>query len=254
MTPLLSAVIAAASASRRQDPEVACGDQRATRANAKAAYCSRAEVVTTPSQRSAQFLCASRGWYAGGRFGGIAASTSRASSDGACCRWCGFDPNPAIHSHRPDHGRTARLTAGMAESGGDSRDSRTIQGASFAASPPISLSRASVIGGEWITLRPRRGAGPGSGDGSAEKWVCSRSRPAASWAAARARCQAAGCASRLLSGSCAGCGTGCSDLGGAAQRDPRIKHRTRSPAEPSPGAAGRTPQAAACHPRNGPGW
>jgi hypothetical protein len=51
MTPQLSAVIAEARASCRQELEVACGDQRAVRANVPAPYCSLAAVVITPSHR-----------------------------------------------------------------------------------------------------------------------------------------------------------------------------------------------------------
>ena len=51
-----------------------------------------------------------------------------------------------------------------------------------------------MTGGEWITFAQVEVRVEAPVDGSLEKWVCSRSRPAASWAAARARCQAAGCA------------------------------------------------------------
>ena len=56
MTSLLSAMIAQASASWRQEREVACADQRAVRANAAAPYCSRAAVVTVPRTARARYL------------------------------------------------------------------------------------------------------------------------------------------------------------------------------------------------------
>src|SRR5580704_8976650 len=151
MTSLLSAVIAEARASCRQELEVACADQRAVRANAAAPYCSRAAVVIVPSHRPGTVVSAVEGRYTGGRFAGMAASTRPPASGGGSWWLRVSRLSAAAHSHLPESWKVSPATAGMAESGGDSRDRRTIQGASFAARPPISLRRASVTGGEWIT-------------------------------------------------------------------------------------------------------
>jgi hypothetical protein len=129
MTSLLSAVIAEARASRRQEVEVPSADQRAVRANVAAAYCSREAVVITPAHRSGSVSAAARGWCAGGRFAGMAASTSRPSSDGGCRRLRVSSLSAAAHSHLPESWKVSQVTAGMAESGGNSSDIRTIQGA-----------------------------------------------------------------------------------------------------------------------------
>lgn len=78
----------------------------------------------------------------------MAASAKRAASDGAWCWLCPSSLSPAIHSHRLDSCNYSPHVADRVEPAGRSSDSRITQGASLAAKPPISLSRASATGGE----------------------------------------------------------------------------------------------------------
>ena len=101
----------------------------------------------------------------------MAASTSCASPPSGSWRLRLSSFSPAAHSHLPESWKVNPAAAGMAESGGDSRDSRTIQGASFAASPPISPRRASVTGRESITLAHDERAWCSGGGGAGEMGV-----------------------------------------------------------------------------------